>query len=90
MPETLKKLKLNGYYYDSETSDRLNSVFYTSEKTEDDWIRISKVSGEDSKNYVITFVVGCEDIILKISAFDEDHPENFECWINGLIETSQN
>lgn len=87
MPETLKKLKLNGYYYDSETSDRLNSVFYTSEKTEDDWIRISKVSGEDSKNYVITFVVGCEDTILKISAFDEDHPENFTYWINGIIET---
>ena len=87
MPETLKKLKLNGYYYDSETSDRLNSVFYTSEKTEDDWIRISKVSGEDSKNYVITFVVGCEDTILKISAFDEDHPENFEHWLNEIIET---
>ena len=36
MPETLKKLKLNGYYYDIETTDKLNSVFYTSEKTEDD------------------------------------------------------
>lgn len=84
MPEILKKLKLNGYYYDTEITDKLNSVFYTSEKTEDDWIRISKVSDE---NYVITFVVGCEDIILKISAFDKEHPENFECWINGVIKT---
>ena len=87
MPETLKKLKLNGYYYDTESTDKLNSIFYTSEKTEDDWIRISKVSGEDNKNYVITFVVGCEDIILKISTFDEDHPENFLYWLNEIIAT---
>lgn len=87
MPETLKKLKLNGYYYDIETTDKLNSVFYTSEKTEDDWIRISKVSGEAYEAYVIAFVVGCEDTILKISAFDEDHPENFEHWLNEIIET---
>lgn len=87
MPETLKKLKLNGYYYDIETTDKLNSVFYTSEKTEDDWIRISKVSDEVYETYVITFVVGCEDIILKISAFDEDHPENFEYWLNEIIKT---
>ena len=87
MPETLKKLKLNGYYYDSESIDKLNSVFYTSEKTEDNWIRISKVSDKTSKNYVIAFVVGCEDTILKISAFDEDHSENFTHWINGIIET---
>lgn len=87
MPETLKKLKLNGYYYDTETTDKLNSVFYTSEKTEDNWIRISKVSDEVYETYVITFVVGCEDIILKISAFDEDHPENFTHWINEIIET---
>lgn len=87
MPETLKKLKLNGYYYDIETTDKLNSVFYTSEKTEDDWIRISKVSGETYETYVIAFVVGCEDTILKISAFDEDHPENFEHCLNEIIKT---
>lgn len=87
MPETLKKLKLNGYYYDIETTDKLNSVFYTSEKTEDDWIRISKVSDEVYETYVITFVVGCEDTILKISAFDKDHPENFEHWLNKIIAT---
>ena len=87
MPETLKKLKLNGYYYDTETTDKLNSVFYTSEKTEDNWIRISKVSDEDSKNYVIAFVVSCEDTILKISSFDEDHSENFTHWINEIIVT---
>lgn len=87
MSETLKKLKLNGYYYDTNTIDKLNSVFYTSEKSEDDWIRISKVSDEASKNYVITFVVGCEDTILKISAFDEDHPENFSHWLNEIIVT---
>ena len=87
MPETLKKLKLNGYYYDTETTDKLNSVFYTSEKTEDDWIRISKVSDGAYENYVITFVIGCEDTILKISAFDEDHPENFEHWLNEIIKT---
>lgn len=87
MPEILKKLKLNGYYYDTETTDKLNSVFYTSEKTEDDWIRISKVSGEAYETYVIAFVVGCEDTILKISAIDEDHPENFEHWLNEIIKT---
>ena len=87
MPETLKKLKLNGYYYDIETTDKLNSVFYTSEKTEDNWIRISKVSGGAYETYVITFVVGCEDTILKISAFDEDHPENFEHWLNEILKT---
>lgn len=87
MPEILKKLKLNGYYYDTEITDKLNSVFYTSEKTEDDWIRISKVSGEVYETYVITFVIDCEDTILKISAFDEDHPENFTHWINEIIET---
>lgn len=87
MSETLKKLKLNGYYYDIETTDKLNSVFYTSEKTEDNWIRISKVSDEVYETYVITFVVGCEDTILKISAFDEDHPENFEHWLNEIIKT---
>lgn len=87
MSETLKKLKLNGYYYDIETTDKLNSVFYTSEKTENDWIRISKVSGETYETYVIAFVVGCEDTILKISAFDEDHPENFEHWLNEIIRT---
>ena len=87
MPETLKKLKLNGYYYDIETTDKLNSVFYTSEKTEDDWIRISKVSGEAYETYVIAFVVGSEDTILKISAFDEDHPENFEHWLNEILKT---
>ena len=87
MPETLKKLKLSGYYYDTETTDKLNSVFYTSEKTEDNWIRISKVSGEVYETYVITFVVGCEDTILKISTFDEDHPENFSHWLNEIIKT---
>lgn len=87
MPETLKKLKLNGYYYDPESTDKLNSVFYVSEKSEDDWIKISKVSGRAYEIYVIDFVVGCEDTLLKISAFDKEHPENFECWINGLIET---
>ena len=87
MPETLKKLKLSGYYYDTESSDKLNSVFYTSEKYEDDWIKISKVSGGAYETYVITFVVDCEDTILKISAFDEDHPENFEYWLNGIIDT---
>jgi hypothetical protein len=87
MPETLKKLKLSGYYYDTESSDKLNSVFYTSEKSEDDWIKISKVSGGAYETYVITFVVDCEDTILKISAFDEDHPENFEYWLNGIIDT---
>lgn len=90
MSETLKKLKLNGYYYDIEATDKLNSVFYTSEKSEDDWIRISKVSGEVYETYAITFVVGCEDTILKILAFDEDHPENFTHWINEIIETLQN
>jgi hypothetical protein len=87
MPETLKKLKLSGYYYDTESSGKLNSVFYTSEKSEDDWIKISKVSGGAYETYVITFVVDCEDTILKISAFDEDHPENFEYWLNGIIDT---
>lgn len=87
MPETLKKLKLSGYYYDTESIDKLNSVFYTSEKSEDDWIKISKVSGGAYETYVITFVVDCEDTILKISAFDEDHPENFEYWLNGIIDT---
>lgn len=87
MPETLKKLKLNGYYYDSESIDKLNSIFYTSEKSEDDWIRISKVSGGAYETYVITFVIDCEDTILKISAFDEGHLENFEYWLNGIIET---
>ena len=87
MPETLKKLKLNGYYYDSESIDKLNSIFYTSEKSEDDWIRISKVSGGAYETYVITFIIDCEDTILKISAFDEGHLENFECWLNGIIET---
>lgn len=87
MPEILKKLKLNGYHYDAETTDKLKSVFYTSEKTEDDWIRISKVSDEVYETYVITFVVGCEDIILKISALDEDHPENLSYWINEIIAT---
>lgn len=87
MPETLKKLKLSGYYYDTESIDKLNSVFYTSEKYEDDWIKISKVSGGAYETYVITFVVDCEDTILKISAFDEDHPENFEYWLNGIIDT---
>ena len=87
MPETLKKLKLNGYYYDPESTDKLNSIFYISEKSEDDWIKISKVSGGAYETYVIDFVVGCEDTLLKISAFDKEHPENFECWINGVIET---
>jgi len=87
MPETLKKLKLSGYYCDTESSDKLNSVFYTSEKSEDDWIKISKVSGGAYETYVITFVVDCEDTILKISAFDEGHPENFEYWLNGIIDT---
>ena len=70
-----------------EAIDNLNSIFYTSEKSEDDWIRISKVSGGAYETYVITFVVDCEDIILKISAFDEDHPENFTHWLNEIIET---
>lgn len=87
MPETLTKLKLNGYYYDSDALDKLGSIFYTSEKSEDDWIRISKVSGGAYETFVISFVIDCEDTILKISAFDEDHPENFACWLNGIIET---
>lgn len=87
MPETLKKLKLNGYYYDPESTDKLNSIFYISEKSEDDWIRISRVSSEAYETYVITFVVGCEDTILKISSFDEGHLENFEYWLNETIKT---
>lgn len=87
MPEALKKLKLNGYHYDSELTDKLNSIFYNSENSEDDWIRISKVSSEAYETYVITFVIDCEDTLLKISAFDEDHPENFEYWLNGIIDT---
>lgn len=87
MPEALKKLKLNGYYYDSELTDKLNSIFYNSENSEDDWIRISKVSSEAYETYVITFVIDCEDTLLKISAFDKDHPENFNYWINEILKT---
>jgi len=87
MPEALKKLKLSGYYYDPDAIDRLGSIFYNSEKSDDDWIRISKVSGGAYETYVISFVMDCEETILKISAFDEDHPENFACWLNGIIET---
>ena len=87
MPEILTKLKINGYHYDPESFDKLDSIFYESDATEDDWIKISKVSGGAYETYVIDFVVGCEDTLLKISAFDKEHLENFECWINGVIET---
>ena len=87
MPEALKKLKLNGYHYDSELTDKLNSIFYNSENSEDDWIRISKVSSEAYETYVITFVKDCEDTLLKISAFDKNHPENFNHWINEILKT---
>ena len=87
MPEALKKLKLNGYRYDPELTDKLNSIFYNSENSEDDWIRISKVSSEAYETYVITFVIDCEDTLLKISALDKNHPENFNHWINEILKT---
>ena len=87
MPEILTKLKINGYHYDPESFDKLDSIFYESDATEDDWIKISKVSGGAYETYVIDFVIGCEDTLLKISAFDEDHPENFTHWLNEIIKT---
>ena len=65
MPEILTKLKINGYHYDPESFDQLDSIFYESDITEDDWIKISKVSGGVYETYVIDFVVGCEDTLLK-------------------------
>ena len=85
MPEVLKKLNLKGYHYDPETEDKLGSIFYISDECEDDWIRISKISGAAYETYVITFVVGCEDTKIKISACDEGQAGNFEIWLNEEI-----
>ncbi len=84
MPEALTKLNLKGYHYSEDTFDKLGSIFYVS--NDDDWIKISKVSGGAYETYVITFVVDCEDVKLKISAFDEEFPQNFENWLNKEID----
>ena len=54
----MKDLKLDDFFYDENTNDKLNSIYYTSEECEDNWIRVTPV---DDK-FVITFVKGCEDI----------------------------
>ena len=60
----MKELKLDGFFYDENVDDKLDSIYYTSEEYDDDWIRLTPV---DDK-FVITFVKGCEDIKMTITA----------------------
>jgi hypothetical protein len=60
----MKDLKLDGFFYDENTKDKLNSIYYTSKECEDNWIKITPV---DDK-FVITFVKGCEDIKMIVAA----------------------
>lgn len=60
----MKDLKLDGFFYDENTKDKLGSIYYTSKECEDDWIKITPI---DDK-FVITFVKGCEDIKMIIMA----------------------
>ena len=54
----MKELKLDGFFYDENTNDKLGSIYYASKEREDDWIKITPVGDK----FVITFVKGCEDI----------------------------
>lgn len=60
----MKDLKLDGFFYDENTKDKLGSIYYTSKDCEDDWIKITPVD----ERFVITFVKGCEDIKMIIIA----------------------
>ena len=60
----MKDLKLDGFFYDENTNDKLGSIYYTSKECEDNWIRVTPT---DDK-FVITFVKGCEDIKMIITA----------------------
>ena len=60
----MKELKLDSFFYDENTNDKLGSIYYTSEECEDNWIRVTPVD----ERFVITFVKGCEDIKMIITA----------------------
>lgn len=87
MDDVLKKLTLNGYYYDSESTDKLNSVFYISEESEDDYIRISPI--DYTSMYLVTFVVGCEEVKLRVTTVDHNASNNISVWLNKEIEDLQ-
>ena len=64
----MKELKLDGFFYDENVDDKLDSIYYTSKECEDDWIRVIPV---DDK-FVIIFVKDCEDIkIIIMATLDE-------------------
>lgn len=64
----MKDLKLDGFFYDENTNDKLGSIYYTSKECEDDWIRVTPVD----ERFVIIFVKGCEDIkMILITTLDE-------------------
>ena len=39
----MKDLKLDGFFYDENTNDKLGSIYYTSKECEDNWIRVTPV-----------------------------------------------
>ncbi|MBR6610815.1 MAG: hypothetical protein IKK93_01060 [Campylobacter sp.] len=96
MIEAIKKLNIKGYHYDPETEDKLGSIFFISDDTEDDWVRISNIPSDKMLAIlVVTFVKGCEDVKLKVRGWENDltwvtedyHTETFENWLNEEIKT---
>lgn len=87
MDDILSKLTLNGYYYDPESTDKLNSVFYISEESEDNYIRISPI--DYTSMYLVTFVVGCEEVKLRVTTVDRNVGNNISVWLNKEIEDLQ-
>ena len=70
----MKDLKLDGFFYDENVNDKLNSIYYNSKECEDDWIRLTPV---DDK-YVVTFIKGCEDIKMILMATPDETSINIE------------
>ena len=85
--EELKQLTIKNYYYDSESTDKLNSLFYISEESEDDYIRISPI--EYTSMYLVTFVIGCEEVKIRVTTFDHNAGNNISVWLNKEIEDLQ-
>ena len=84
--EELKQLTIKNYYYDPKSIDKLNSIYYISNDTEDDYVRITLI--EQSFIYLITYVVGCEEVKLRAMSSNEC-PFIIEKWINKELEDLQ-
>ena len=82
-----KELNLIGFTV-SEDTDKMNSIYYDSEETEDNWIRINNPI--NNNNFIIiTYVFRCEEVAQLVVELTEENIKNMSdiinTWAVGII-----